>query len=144
MVSASEIAGKLAAGPICICIGKKPMLFVGFAISIIGVVLLAVNDPEQSSELKTSMLMNLARFGASMVVSGASIVTVMIIKTSVVSTAMGICIFVASSTALLAPLVAEMDMPMPMIVLAGILGVSMAAVAFLREDIKGEDENYQK
>jgi hypothetical protein len=144
MTSGSEIAGKLLAGPLCICAGKKPMLFTSFGITIVGVILLAANDPEQSTELKTSILMNLARFGASMAISGSSIVMIMIIKTSVVSTAMGVCIFFASSTSLFAPIVAEMQLPMPMVILSCFLCVSTVAVGLLKEETKEGDENYEK
>jgi len=45
LTSASEIVGKIAAGPVCLKVGIKPMLFVSFGITIVGAVLLAINDP---------------------------------------------------------------------------------------------------
>jgi nitrate/nitrite transporter NarK len=132
--SITEIIGKLSAGSITLAIGLRPMFFLSFGVAITGIFFLAIFDPNTTSSTNITIFMLLARFGASMAVSGANIAIIMLMPTKVVGSANGVCTFVASIMALFAPIIAEMPLPWPMITLECFMVMSAIAVLFLSED----------
>lgn len=132
----AEIIGKLMAGVMIVKIGLKPLYFVSFFIAAVGTALL-IFFPD-STEVYMSIFILITRFGASMAIVGASLGTVLIIPTQLVSTAMGICNAFARTLAMLAPLIAEMKPPTPLVILECFIVISFFATIPLRYDPKNE------
>ena len=142
--SVIEIIGKLSAGTVTLYIGLRPMFFLSFGVAIIGIFLMTIFEPATTSSLNITIFMLLARFGASMAVSGANIAIIMLMPTRVVGSANGVCTFVASIMALFAPIIAEMPLPWPMVTLECFMVMSAIAVLFLSEEDKENEDTFER
>jgi MFS family permease len=138
----AEIFGKLMAGLMIVKIGLKPLYFVSFFIAAVGTALLIFFP--NGSELHMSIFIMITRFGASMAIVGASLGTVLIIPTQLVSTAMGICNAFARTLAMLAPLIAEMAQPTPLVILECFIVLSFFATIPLRYSPKKTVDDEEK
>jgi len=123
-------------------VGLRPMFFISFGLACSGIFLIALNKYQTEGQLTTFMM--LARFGASMGLSGASIATMILIPTRIVSTAIGVCCFVAAVFSFFAPMVAELPAPYPMIVLLVLMTFSWVASLFLSKERTPDDDEFTK
>lgn len=119
----AEIIAKLGAGVILMRAGMKPLFAMAFLISFMG----AFNLLQLSSNADpfyASVLIMMTKFGVSMGWVGACLCLIELFPASLVATAFGICNVCNKLVSMIAPLVAEVAPPTPMIIVAIVTAVA--------------------
>ena len=117
--AAAEIVAKLGAGVVLLRMGIKPLFAAAFFIAFLG----AFNLIQMSAEadpVLASVLIMMTKFGVSMGWVAACLSMIELFPSSLVATAFGICNVMNKSVAMIAPLVAEIAPPTPMMIVASI------------------------
>ena len=123
--SVAEIIAKLIGGIVLVKFGLKPIFAFCFTIACIGAVaLIFVTD---ANDWIISMLVMGAKFGISMGWVGCYMGMILLFKTTLVGAAMGCCNVICRLAAMAAPLIAELDAPIPMITI-GVLTIIGAVI----------------
>ena len=104
---AAEIIGKLLAGVFIDKIGLKPTFMISLFLALVGCLLMILFQGKEGKDYLMWIFIMITRFGASIEIVGASVGTVLIMPTQLVTTAMGISNAFARTLAMLAPLITE-------------------------------------
>ena len=119
----AEIIAKLGAGVVLIRLGVKPLFATAFIIAFLG----AINLLQLSSHadpIYASILIMMTKFGVSMGWVAACLSMIELFPSSLVATAFGICNVMNKSVAMIAPLVAEMPPPTPMLIVVAVTALA--------------------
>ena len=128
--SVAEIIAKLSSGFVLVKIGLKPIFAFCFVVAFIGSVsLIIVSD---GNYLVISLLVMVAKFGISMGWVGCYMGMILLFKTTLVGAAMGYCNVLCRITAMAAPLVAEIDPPVPMMTISTLTLVGAILTQFIK------------
>ena len=113
----AEIIAKLGAGFILMRVGFKPLFVLAFLISFMGAFNL-LQTGSDTDPMVASVLVMMTKFGVSMGWVAAILLTIELFPSSLVATAYGICNVLNKLVSMIAPLVAEIAPPTPMIIVA--------------------------
>ena len=111
--SVAEIIAKLTGGCVLVKFGLKPIFAFCFLIAFIGS--LSLIFVTEADDWIISFLVMVAKFGISMGWVGAYMGMILLFKTTLVGAAMGYCNVLCRLAAMAAPMVAELEAPVPMI-----------------------------
>lgn len=129
--SFAEIFAKLSCAYILVKCNLKPLLVAAFTISFVGALLLILLS--EPSENVIAVFVMMVKFGMSMGFVGLYLGLVLLFPTTMVSTAMGVCNVIGRCGAIMAPLVAELAEPVPMICVSVLCGLSIIASFMLKQ-----------
>ena len=125
----AEIIAKLIGGVVLFKMGLKPIFIFSFVITFIGSGLLAVVT--HGNDALISGLMVMVKFGICMGEIGIFMGTILLFKTTLVGAAMGYCNVISRLVVMLAPMVAEIDAPIPMMTIANLSFVGAVLTSFI-------------
>jgi len=122
-VAVAEIIAKLGAGVVLIRLGIKPLFAAAFLIAFLGAANLVQLSP-LADPMYASVLIMMTKFGVSMGWVAACLSMIELFPSSLVATAFGICNVMNKSVAMMAPLVAEVAPPTPMLIVAIVTAIA--------------------
>ena len=128
--SVAEIVAKLMGGCVLVKMGLKPIFAFCFTIACVGAVaLIFVTD---ANDWIISMLVMAAKFGLSMGWVGCYMGMIILFKTTLVGAAMGSCNVICRLAAMAAPLIAELEAPIPMVSIGALTIIGAILTQFIK------------
>mmetsp|Transcript_12965 Transcript_12965/g.17466 ORF Transcript_12965/g.17466 Transcript_12965/m.17466 type:complete len:218 (+) Transcript_12965:944-1597(+) len=113
----AETIAKLGAGVVLVQLGTKPLFAAAFLIAFAGSLNL-LNLTEGSDPFLASVFIMMTKFGVSMGWVAACMCLIELFPASLVATAFGLCNVAAKLVCMVAPIVAEVKPPTPMMIVA--------------------------
>jgi len=125
IVGVAEIAGKLLGSPCLYYLGVKQLLALAYLLTMVGALGFALVDAEMAVVAASFFLLS-TKFGLSLSFVGVYMGNYYIFPTLFASTAMGVCNVFSRVVTALSPMVAEIDEPIPIIIV-----IISAVIAFI-------------
>ena len=119
----ADIVAKLMAGVVLLRLGMKPLFAIAFLLAFTGSFNL-LQLSEHADPLYASVYIMLTKFGVSMGWVAACLCLIELFPASLVATAFGICNVCNKLASMTAPLVAEVEPPTPMLIVAIITAIA--------------------
>jgi MFS family permease len=128
----AEILADICAGIVFSKLGPRWTFVAGYAISILGGGLMIFQNDFASQDLLIASFVLLAKFGSSMVQCVCYIATPWLFPVLLCGTAFGICNLFGRFSQAAAPILAELEIPLPMEVFTAISAVGLVASFFVK------------
>uniref|UniRef100_A0A7S3HVQ1 Major facilitator superfamily (MFS) profile domain-containing protein n=1 Tax=Favella ehrenbergii TaxID=182087 RepID=A0A7S3HVQ1_9SPIT len=138
--SFGEILGKLSTVFLLRCISIKRVFLLAFGVSSVGMMLLILCG--DNDEL-VPWILGFARIGFSQAFVAAYLGAILYYPTILASSAIGVCVTISKSATILAPIIAEVDAPINLIILL-VIAVSACVVSQCMDTEKYEKDSAEK
>lgn len=119
--------GSIGGGTILSLLGLKKLFLFGFILASIGSILLTIFSQMDNMEGMTAAMLFIVIFGFAMGYLGCYMSNVLLFPTILKTSSMGFCNFFARIGGILAPLVAELDQPINLVIL--VISAVLACIA---------------
>jgi hypothetical protein len=131
--SISEIAAYICSGLFFKTLGGKVAFIISFTVAAVGGLCILFFKDEQG--LMIALFVLLAKFGISCAFNLVYMQTPLLFPTHLTATAFGICNIFARSLSIPAPILAEAEEPLPMLVYSGSAILGLIATLFIKTDV---------
>lgn len=128
----AEILSNLAAGVVFSKFGPRVTFIVGYVISALGGALLIFQRRFEGQDLLIASFVLFAKFGSSMTMCVCYIATPWLFPVLLCGTAFGICNLFGRFAQAGAPIMAELEIPLPMELFTGVAAAGLVASFFIK------------
>lgn len=128
----AEIAAHLSAGFLFKKVGVKWTFFIGYTIALAGGICLIFQNKFADNNWLVASFVLLAKFGASMTMCVCQIATPWIFPTTLCGTAFGICNLFGRFFQATGPIIAELQIPLPMEFFSGFCVIAIIGSLFVK------------
>jgi len=131
--AAAEVLAHFACSLTFARIGPKCTFVIGFSLATIGGLLLALVE---ASDVFTPIVVCVSKFGICLALCGCYVSTPYLFSTIICSTAFGVCNCFGRFLSILAPIVAEVEGALPMLLFAGFSAFACITSLFIKTNVE--------